>query len=228
MDGMIRRSTVVLLSCVASVAWAGNDTTRSIADVHAKDGRTLVARHPVVAATAVPPAAPLDRSPIPAYPAGAPGSAQTISGQCFVVTDGGQKIILSRVDVGIYPQREFEWYAQEVTARSKARFEGMKSLACPPNFAALSLPEMDRSLAAATVLQRDLHVVWQVLPAADASTKTDADGRFSITHQVAPPYIVFATGSRTSGGETEYYQWQIASSTITNPSAVELSNPDLR
>jgi hypothetical protein len=156
------------------------------------------------------------------------GAAQTISGQCFVVTDGGQKIKLDRVEVCIYPQREFEWYAQEVGARSKARFEGMKSVACPANFAALSVPEMDRSLAAAQVLRRDLHDVWQVLPAADASTKTDADGRFSVRHNVAPPYVIFATASRTVGHETEYYEWQISFSTITNPLQIELSNDDLR
>src|SRR5476651_2038693 len=98
---MIHRSVGVLLCFVASVALAGND------------GRTLVAKRSVAAPPAVSLGAPLDRSPIPAYPAVSPGSPQTISGQCFVVTDGGQKIKLAQVEVRIYPQREFEWYAQE-------------------------------------------------------------------------------------------------------------------
>jgi len=215
MDRMIHRAVVILLCFVAVVALAGND------------GRTLVARGPGTAAT-VAPGAPLDRRPIPAYPAVAPGASQTVSGRCFVVTDDGQRINLAHVDVRIYPQREFEWYAQEVAARSKARFEGMKSVACPANFGALSLADMDHSLAAAAELQRDLHVVWQILPQADASAATDADGRFTITHQVAPPYIVFALGSRTVGRETKFYRWQIASSVIVNPSQVELGNDDLR
>jgi hypothetical protein len=63
----------------------------------------------------------------------------------------------------------------------------MRSIACPANFAALSVPEMDRSLAAAGVLQHDLHVVWQAMPAAEGRTTTDAHGRFKVTHHVAPP-----------------------------------------
>ena len=213
---MIHRPVVVLLSLVASVVLAGaND-------------RSLATSRPVTAATAVSPGAPLDRRPIAAYPAVSPGPSQTISGQCFVVTDGGQRIHLDQVEVRIYPRREFEWYAQEVNARSRARFEEMKSVACPANLAALSVREMDRSLAAAAVLQHDLHVAWEALPTADASTKTDAAGRFSITHRVPPPYVVFALGSRTMGDATEYYRWQIASIAITNPLQVVLSNPDLR
>ena len=76
--------------------------------------------------------------------------------------------------------------------------------------------------------RHDLYVVWQILPTASASATTGADGRFSITHHVAPPYIIFAIGSRTFGGETEYYRWQMASSLITNPMQVELSNDQLR
>ena len=225
---MIHRSVMVVLSFVASVALAG------------RDGPTLVAKGPVAVASAAAvaqpadpmlagsPGTPLDRTPLPAYPPVPPGPAQTISGQCFVVTDGGQKITLSRVEVCIYPQRHFEEYAREIDARSRARFEAMKSIACPENFAALSVSEMDRSLAAAEVLRHDLYVVWQILPAASASTQTDADGRFSVTHRVAPPYVVFAVGSRTFGNETEYYHWQIPSSAIRNPSQVELTNDRLR
>ena len=137
---MIHRSVVVVLSFVASVALAGNE------------GRTLVAKGPVAVASAAAvaqpadsmpagsPGAPLDRNPLPSYPPVPPGPPQTISGQCFVVTDGGQKITLSRVEVCVYPQRQFEGYAQEVDARSRARFAALKSIACPENFAALSVP----------------------------------------------------------------------------------------
>ena len=234
---MIPRSVVVLFAFVLSVALAGNDTTQSI---RGNDGRMLVAKRPGATVTTnsasqstislltEPPCAPLDCSPLSAFPAVSLGTRQTIAGQCFVVTDGGEKIRLAQVEVCIYPQREFEWYAQEVNARSETRFEGMKSIACPANFAALSLSEMDHSLAAAEVLRHDLHVVWQILPTASASTTTGADGHFSITHHVAPPYIIFAIGSRTFGGETEYYRWQMASSLITNPMQVELSNDQLR
>ena len=204
---MKHRSIAVLFSIVASVAFASR---------------------PAVSVRTALPVAPLDRSPIPAYPAAPRGPARTVSGQCFVVTDGGQKITLSRVEVCIYPQRHFEGYVREVDARSRARFAAMKSIACPENFAALSVSEMDRSLAAAEVLQHDLYVVWQILPAAAASTQTDADGRFSVTHRVAPPYVVFAVGSRTFGSETEYYRWQIPSSAIRNPSQVDLTNDRLR
>ena len=219
---------MVVLSFVASVALAGYD------------GPTLVAKGPVAVASAASvaqqadsmlagsPGTPLDRNPLPAYPPVPPGPAQTISGQCFVVTDGGQKITLSRVEVCIYPQRHFEGYVREVDARSRARFAAMKSIACPENFAALSVSEMDRSLAAAEVLRHDLYVAWQILPAASASTQTDADGRFTITHMVSPPYVVSAIASRMIGGETEYYRWQIASGTIVNPLKVELCNGDLR
>ena len=220
---MIHRSLVIILFLVASVALAGND------------GRTLVASVPVASVAqpvdsmlAESPGAPLDRTPVPAHPPVPTGLPQTISGQCFVVTDGGQKITLSRVEVCIYPQRHFEGYAREVDARSRARFAVMKPIACPENFAALSVSEMDRSLAAAEVLRHDLYVVWQILPAATASTQTDADGRFSVTHRVAPPYVVFAVGSRTFGSETEYYRWQIPSSAIRNPSQVDLTNDRLR
>jgi hypothetical protein len=42
------------------------------------------------------------------------------------------------------------------------------------------------------------------------------------------PYIVFAVGSRTFGGETEFYQWQVSSNVISNPSEIELGNDYLR
>jgi hypothetical protein len=220
---MIHRALVVVLSLVASVALAGND------------GRTLVASvpvasvaHPADSMLAESPGAALDRTPVPAYPPVPPGLPQTISGQCFVVTDGGQKITLSRVEVCIYSQRQFEGYAREVDARSRARFAVMKPIACPENFAALSVSEMDRSLAAAEVLRHDLYVVWQILPAAAASTQTDADGHFSVTHRVAPPYVVFAVAQRTFGNETEYYRWQIPSSAIRNPLQVDLTNDRLQ
>jgi hypothetical protein len=225
---MIHRSVVVVLSFVASVALAGND------------GRTPGAKGPVAVVSAASvaqpadsmpagsPGAPLDRTPLPSYPPVPSGPPQTISGQCFVVTDGGQKITLSRVDVCVYSQRQFEGYAREVDARSRARFAALKSIACPENFAALSVSEMDRSLAVAEALQHDLYVVWQILPAAAASAQTDADGRFSVTHRVAPPYVVFAVGQRTFGSETEYYRWQIPSSAIRNPSQVDLTNDRLR
>jgi hypothetical protein len=174
------------------------------------------------------PGAPLDRSPIAAYTSVPAGPARTISGRCFVVTDGGQRIQMAQVVVRIYPQREFEWYAQEVGARCQARFDGLRALACPKDFAALSIPAMNKSIAAAEALQRDFHDVWQILPAADASARTDADGRFTITHHVAVPYIVFAVGSRTFGGETEFYQWQVSSNVISNPSEIELGNDYLR
>jgi len=204
---MKHRSIAVLFSIVASVAFASR---------------------PAVSVRTALPVAPLDRSPIPAYPAAPRGPARTVSGQCFVVTDGGQKVRLAQVEVCIYPQREFEWYAQEVGARCQARFERMKAIAFPKNFAALSVPAMDRSIAAAEALRREIHGAWQVLPAAEASARTDANGRFSITHRVALPYIVFAVGSRTFGGETEYYQWQVSSSVIPDPAQVELSNDNLR
>ena len=213
---MIPHSVVVLLACVASVALAGNDD------------RPLAGQRPIAAATAVSLGSPLDLSPMPAYPPVAPGPSQTISGQCYVVTDGGQRSNLAQVEVCIYPQSEFDWYAREVDVRSKARFEAMKSIACPENFAALSLPEMDRSLAAAEVLRHDLHVVWQALPTAAARTKTDAAGRFSVTHRVAPPYVVFAVGSRALGDATEYYRWQIPSGAIPDSLQVVLSNDRLR
>jgi len=237
------RFTSALLPLLASVAWAANDPTRSTAESPRKDGYRLAVMRPGAAAISATagaaslPAssgvteslgAPLDCSPIPAYAPPPAGPSQRVSGQCFVVTDGGQRVKLDRVKVSIYPQREFEWYAQMINARARARFEGLKSVACPDNFAALSVSEMDHSLAVAEGLRRDLHVVWQDLPPADASVQTDTNGRFSVTHDVAPPYIVFAVGSRTVGHEIEYYRWQISSRVITNPSQVELSNDALR
>jgi hypothetical protein len=186
------------------------------------------ASEPAICPVAELPGAPLDRSPIQAYPSVSPGPSRTISGRCFIVTDGGQKVKLANVEVRIYHQREFEWYVQEVSARCEARYEVMKAVACPRNFAALPLQEMNKSIAAAEDLQRDFHDVWQALPAAEASARTDADGRFSITHRVAQPYIVFAVGSRTFGKETEYYQWQVSSIVISNPSEIELCNDNLR
>jgi hypothetical protein len=236
----IHRFIAALLLVVASVAFAANAMARTLVDVNGTDGRTrsskgpgavvqiAYASRPTQAVPAESFGCPIDRSPIPPCPPVPPGPSQTVSGQCFVITDRGQRIQLAQVDVRIYSLREFELYAREVDARSEARFEEMKSVACPPNFAALSLVEMDRSLAAAAVLQRDLHAVWQILPATAATTKTDAAGRFSLTHHVAQPYIVFAVGSRTFGDETEYYRWQIPSSAIRNSSQVELSNADLR
>lgn len=237
---MLQRSIAIVFPLIASLTFAGNGATQPSAKAGGNGTRSLAARRPAAATTtsfatessnslpAETSGTPLDRSPIPAYPPVAPGPPQTVSGQCFVFTDGGQRITLEQVEVSVYPQREFEWYAQEIHARAKARFEVMKSIACPANFAALSIPEMDRSLAAAGVLQHDLYVVWQSLPIADASTRTGPDGRFSVTHQVAPPYVIFAAGSRTVGHETEFYRWQISSKVMANPLQLDLSNADLR
>jgi hypothetical protein len=237
---MPQRTLVVLFTFASVAALAAGDATPARVSARGDDdsapGRRRPARaqmasfraQPTLSRRAGSPGVPIDRGPIPAYPQVEAGPRQTIAGQCFVVTDGGHVIKLDQVSVSVYPQREFTWYAQEVEARSRARFERVKAVACPANFAALSVPEMDRSLAVAAELQRDLHVVWQALPPAAASNRTDAAGHFSVTHNVAPPYVVFAAGSRDVGGETEYYRWQIASSAIGDPRQIELSNDTLR
>lgn len=230
----------VLFTLGSVAAVAASAATPARVSARGEDDSTPGRRRPATAQTASfraqptlsrgvgPFSVPIDRGPIPASPQAESGPRQTIAGRCFVVTDGGKVIKLDQVSVSVYPQREFTWYAQEVEARSRARFERVKAVACPPNFAALSLTEMDRSLAAAAALQRDLHVVWQALPAAAASNRTDVAGHFSVTHNVAPPYVVFAAGSRDVGGQTEYYRWQIASSAIADPQQMELSNDALR
>lgn len=235
-----RHALILLCIAAGSAAAAATEPARTDSGGREKPVRTLAGIRPNPAATVVSavlsanslpeggPGLPLDRSPLPAsrpLPAGAP---QPIAGECFVITGEGLRIKLAQVEISVYPEREFNWYAQAVTSRSKARFDGIKSIALPANFSDLSVTDMDRSLAAAANLQQDLHDVWQILPAAETSTKTDRDGHFSLTHRVEPPYVILALGRRNFGPATEYYQWQISSNVITDPQHVVLNNDNLR
>jgi len=171
---------------------------------------------------------PLDTSPIAPLPAEAVGAAQSLSGQCFVVTKGGQNFKLGLVEVCIYPKEHFDQYLAEIELRTKARFDAMRLVALPKDFRSLSLDQMKRSTSVSKQWMAEVHARWSLLPPPTTTAKTDADGRFALTHSVAPPFVVFARAMRTVGDNTEHYVWSVGSDKIPNPAQLFLSNDNMR
>ena len=73
----------------------------------------------------------------------------------------------------------------------------------------------------------EMHDRWDLLPEASASATTDADGKFTLTHNVPPPFVVFARATRTVGEEKERYVWEVSSETIKDANRVFLSNDNM-
>jgi len=117
----------------------------------------------------------------------------------FCRHDGGQKITLSRVEVCIYPQRHFEGYAGRSTrgprrvSRPCSRSPARRILPLFPSQRWIAVSRPPKSCA--RPLRRLADPARRLRP-----HQTDADAIFG-QHRVAPPYVVFAVGSRTFGNE---------------------------
>lgn len=165
-----------------------------------------------------------------------PGSPIRISGQCFVVIKGNQTYKLSSVEIAVYPEAAWETYQKQVdqiAADQKKqlddKFEATISAARRTDLGDLKgMTAADDAMAAAAnavyILPYDK---WNVLPQPLASTTTDTDGRFSLTHTVVPPYVVFARAKRSVGDRDELYTWVLPSSKINDLSNIFLSNENL-
>ena len=156
-----------------------------------------------------------------------PGERQTISGQCFVVTKGGVNVKMGLVEVSVYPLQAFTAYSDQIHRRSAARFDLMTAYAFPRNPTKLNDKSMQRSVEVRQAYLIEKYAIWSLLPPPLASTTTDADGKFSMTHNVAPPYVIFARGSRRVGDTEERYVWRVTSDKIRNPEQVIISNDDV-
>jgi len=149
------------------------------------------------------------------------GERQIMAGQCFIVTKGGTNYKLGLVNVSIYSAQNFAAYREEVVRRTKARLDTLGKC-----FDDNTLTSHQKILLGGIQIA-EMHDRWDMLPEASASATTDADGNFTLTHNVPPPFVVFARASRTVGEEKERYIWEVSSGKIKDPSRVFLSNDNM-
>jgi hypothetical protein len=161
-------------------------------------------------------------APIPgriaSEPPPSPGPAKTVTGQVFIATKGGENFKLALVGISVYPVEVWTIYEKQVegiaAAKQKKLETKQKAFEANGNYHG-SIQTLNEELA----LSFDK---WDLLPPPTASTKTDADGKFSLVHTVPSP-VIFARARRSVGKETEYYVWVVKE--VTPP--VLLSNDNL-
>jgi hypothetical protein len=216
--------TLVSFSATAVMAkWNGGRGTIAYDDFPSAYQKSLERVRPGY----TPPSAPrpvipaFDTSPLPPSEPFSVGAARTVAGQCFVVTKGGTNIKLGLVEVSVYPRKQFYLWAGEIAHRLNNRSEAVLKWTKVSN-------DSRKNLALLSESETISHAAWNLLPQPAASSKTDADGRFSFSHNVAGDYVVFARGKRSVINDTEYYVWMVSSEKIPNPSQVFLSNDNMQ
>lgn len=164
---------------------------------------------------------------ITAEPAPNPGPTVTLHGQSFIVTKGGENVKLGLVEIDVYPADAWESYRKQVliiAADRKKRYEAQFRSALRAMSPTAPMSGWDAANAASDAAMHAGEMLpysmWDALPPALASTKTDADGRFTLTHTVAAPYVVFARATRSVPArvapDTELYTWIIESGKLAS------------
>ena len=151
------------------------------------------------------------------------GSETVISGQVFVSTPDAGNLKLGGVKVSVYSKSDYRkqaaWYFANPWEASRTRTRNAEILMKAGNLAAATA-QFEAATEAASI-------GWQLVTPAQFSTKTDADGRFTLKHRIAPPYFVVAHGSRVVDGEIENYRWAVISDLIEEPGNLLLFNENM-
>jgi hypothetical protein len=163
------------------------------------------------------------RFPPPPTLTPAEGEEARIAGRVFVNTTDAGDLKLSGVRVFVYSKEDYRkqaaWYSEHPWEASRSHSRNAEELAREEN----SLGAMQQFEAATEIAA----LGWRLVTPSPFSAVTDAEGRFSITHRVAPPYFVVAHASREVDGEVEYYRWAVISDQIDDPENVLLFNDNM-
>jgi hypothetical protein len=151
------------------------------------------------------------------------GPGQTIHGQCFIVTQGGNNIKLALVTVHVVAVDALDDLADAVGKKIKPRLDYWEALAKM----ASSQGNHDLAIVYLEQATDDILKSWELLPPGPQA-KTDADGKFELQHNLRPPFVVIANAKRRVGGEVEHYQWQVPSSQIAPGDTLMLTNDNLK
>jgi hypothetical protein len=151
------------------------------------------------------------------------GSEAVISGQVFVATQDAGNLKLGGVKVSVYSKSDYRkqaaWYFENPWEASRQRSRNAEMLLKAGDLTAATM-QFEAATEAASI-------GWQLVTPAHFSTTTDADGRFTLKHRIAPPYFVVAHASRVVDGETENYRWAVISDLIEEPTNIQLFNENM-
>lgn len=160
-------------------------------------------------------------------------AAESISGQIFIATQGGQSYKLGAVNVVIFSASSVDAYMSaarpEYLAALKIIDEEEKRLwavykALPRDDHENKLRGLEKLQAQAELRDSKKAALYRNMRAeALLKTMSDADGRFEFSPPDTPYYIA-ATGSRKVGDKTERYVWLVPSSELTKPMLLTNTN----
>jgi len=151
------------------------------------------------------------------------GPEQTVAGQIFVRTKGGETYKMSGVSVGLYPVDTFIEYERWVKSQGKRRFDYYRHRLGNLQ----SAGEYSRAVEEIECMARVIYDNWAYLPPTPFATKTDADGRFSILVKATGPFVVVARTTRRVADKTERYVWTVRDSEVEGGQLL-LSNENMR
>lgn len=133
------------------------------------------------------------------------GSQSVLNGQCFVASKGGTNYKLGAVSVYLYPASVWAKSGAIVQKRYYDYRTKMDHL--------IDLRDRERDYEGSITLLTDLRIresrLWEMLPVSRWVAKTDADGNFSIPHDIGEAVVVVARSRRLVGKYDEDYYWTV-------------------
>jgi len=224
--------------------WDGGRGTIKYADLPEEYQKAMYPLRPQAS-----PEQPRNLIPVLAF---AHGPERTLNGQVFIATNGGANVKLGGVIVEIFSKPDFDQFVawRKASGLTEAHLHlDRKNNLLNDAGSQLSVAGSDagsedmnaRIDGANASEQQAVHEFklyhaalfdsWDHLPQSPFASKTDADGKFRIVHDVKPPFVIFARGSRFVGGDTEdteYYVWSVSSEAIPESGEIILDNSNKR
>lgn len=193
-------------------------SARTAAEIRAGIGRPVPRpREPIIV-----PAPDLSPLKNPSFTYAKTAFSQTLEGQCFIVVKAGSSVKLALVPVMIYPKAYFDVVGKDVLSRVE-RYNAQAT----PMLLKLARESDDRFEGQYDIVKQNRELLWNLLPPSPVATKTDADGRFQVRHDVGEEFVVVAFAERSLGEREERYAWVVASSMIPKDGPFFLSNDNL-
>ncbi|HWA27841.1 MAG TPA: hypothetical protein VG734_19455 [Lacunisphaera sp.] len=169
------------------------------------------------------PPAPNLQAPEIAVPPERTTFSRKIVGQVFITTKGGTNYKLGAVRVAVYPATtidKFKEWSQGPGAARATHFSALGDKYSKAQNHDMALYYFDQALA-------EMHGLSAYLPTPPAYAMTDADGRFTIEHNVPEPFVVVAYAQRRVGDDTERYVWRVSNSQISPSGELLLHNGNM-
>jgi hypothetical protein len=141
-----------------------------------------------------------------------------ISGQCFIVTKGGENIKLGLITIAIYDPKTMDSFNK--FAGDYMRLVDKAADLLMDSTDSTALDKTDGILEMA-------YDGYKISPAPLASVKTDADGKFTLKRLPKGDFILFAYGSRNVGDKIEHYVWQLKAAQVRGQTQLFLSNDNM-